>query len=101
MGASFLGQSNPALHHSMGQPVGSTGLQLVTAGGQLYLHQGGQLVQQVQPLLQTGMQQPVQGGLQGVADAGPQVIQQQGVQGVQLSSQLNPQQGGLGGWRMQ
>ena len=52
-GGSFLGQSNPAAQISMSQAGAGAGggLQLLTAGGQLYLHQGGQVIQQVQPVL--------------------------------------------------
>ena len=81
------------------------GLQLLTAGGQLYLHQGGQVIQQVQPVLGLqGGQQSVQqagqvGGLQEVQGPSPQMVQgmQLGLQG----GQVNHQQVGLGGWRLQ
>ena len=45
----FLGQGNHAANQSIGQP--GAALQLVTAGGQVYLHQGGQVLQPVQPVL--------------------------------------------------
>ena len=92
----------------MGQQAAGPGLQLVTAGGQLYLQQGGQVIQQVQPVLgQLGGHQAVQQGVQ----LGVQGVQGQGIPGVQSSSQssqlgfqggqFNPQQVGMGGWRLQ
>ena len=106
-GGSLLGQGNPAAQLSMSQAGAAAGggLPLLTAGGQLYLHQGGQVIQQVQPVLGLqGGQQSVQqggqiGGLQGVQGPSPQMVQgiQLGVQG----GQVNHQQVGLGGWRLQ
>jgi hypothetical protein len=103
--SSFLGQGNPVLPHSVGQQGVGAGLQLVTAGGQLYLQQGGQVIQQVQPVVGLqGGQQGIQ--LQGGSGIGSQGIQP-GMQSVQISTQggqFNPQQmqqGGLGGWGTQ
>ena len=102
--ASFLGQGNPGLQHSRGQAVGGAGLQLATAGGQLYLHQGGQTVR-AQPVLGLYGGQPTlqHVGIQGGLGAVPQGFQPGVMQGVQLGSQggqLNHQQVGLGGWML-
>ena len=106
--SSFLGQANPILPNSVGQQGVGAGLKLVTAGGQLYLQQGGQVIQQVQPVVgmkggQQSLQQCVQMGLHGGSGIGLQGIHP-GMKGVQISTQggqFNPQQvqhEGLDGW---
>ena len=103
-GSSFLGQGNPTPQHSQSQHgAAGAGLQLVAAGGQLYLQQGGQVIQTVQPVggvqgSQPGLQQL---GVQGMIGASSQGFQPAG-QGLQITqgNQFNQQQGGLGGWRI-
>ena len=101
---SFLGQDNLLNQQTVGHTSAVPGLQLVSSGGQLYLHQGGQVVQQVQTG-SGGLQQAVLGlqsiqpGLQNV-QMGMQGMQS-GLQGGQMNmqgGQFNPQQGGLGAW---
>ena len=94
---SFLGHGNPAGHTSQGQKGAGQGLQLVTAGGQVFLQQGGKVLQQVQPVLgQLGGQQGVQLGNLGAQGQHGQAFQ--GGQVGYQAGQFNSQQAGLGGW---